>query len=141
VQMQNEFVDLLSQLTLFADLSRPQLEAVAHTFEEEWFSEGQRIVRQGFTGSGFYVIVEGEAAVNVDGEQRARLGRGEFFGEISVLLGEAPTADVVAVGPLRCLVLGGPELEGLLLAYPRMMLRMLMTESRRVRNANLWRSQ
>ena len=141
MQTQDEFIDLLGQLTLFADLSRPQLEAVAHTFEEEWFSSGQRVVRQGFTGGGFYVIIEGEAAVNVDGQQRARLGRGDYFGEISVLLGEPPTADVVALGPLRCLVLGGPELEGLLLAYPRFMLRMLMTESRRVRNANLWRSQ
>ena len=60
------------------------------------------------TGSGFHVILEGEAAVVVDGTERARIGRGEFFGEVSILLGESPIADVVALGTLRCLVLSGP---------------------------------
>jgi CRP-like cAMP-binding protein len=133
-------VDALAQLSLFADLSRPQLEAVAHTFEEEWFPEGQRIIRQGFSGTGFYVIVDGEAAVRIDGRDRAVLGRGEFFGEVSVLLGEPPVADVVAVRPLRCLVLPGPDTEGFLVSYPRVMYRMLQAQSRRLRGANLWRS-
>ncbi|MDR7537115.1 MAG: cyclic nucleotide-binding domain-containing protein, partial [Armatimonadota bacterium] len=93
----NEVVDVLAGLALFADLSRPELEAVAHTFEEEWFTEGQRILRQGFSGANFYVILDGEAAVRIDGVQRAVLRRGDFFGEVSVLLGEPPTADVVAV--------------------------------------------
>jgi CRP-like cAMP-binding protein len=40
------------------------------------------------------VILDGEAAVVVDGTERARLGRGEFFGEISIILGErrSPTS-------------------------------------------------
>ncbi|MCL6554327.1 MAG: cyclic nucleotide-binding domain-containing protein, partial [Firmicutes bacterium] len=101
-QQVDDVADILAGLTLFGDLTRPQLQAVAHTLEEEWFTEGQRILRQGFAGSNFYVILEGEAAVRIDGETRATLGRGDFFGEVSVLLGEAPTADVVALRPLRC---------------------------------------
>lgn len=135
----NEIVDAMANLALFADLSRPQLEAAAHTFEEEWFSEGQRILRQGFTGSNFYVILEGEAAVKIDGETRATLARGEFFGEVSVLLGEPPTADVVAMRPMRCLVLSGPDTESFLIAYPKVMYRMLQAQARRLRAANLWR--
>ncbi|MCL6553508.1 MAG: cyclic nucleotide-binding domain-containing protein [Firmicutes bacterium] len=135
-----EIVDVLAGLALFADLSRPELEAVAHTFEEEWFTEGQRILRQGFSGANFYVILDGEAAVRIDGVQRATLRRGDFFGEVSVLLGEPPTADVVALRPLRCIVLGGPEVEGFLLAHPRVMFRMLQAQARRLRTANLWRS-
>ncbi len=134
-----ELIDTLAGLALFADLSRPQLEAVAHTFEEEYFADGQRILRQGFSGSNLYVIVSGQAAVHVDGTQRATLARGDVFGEISVLLGEPPAADVVAVGPLRCLTLPGPEVEGFLLTYPRVSYRMLQAEARRVRTANLWR--
>jgi CRP-like cAMP-binding protein len=137
---EQEIVDALSGLALFADLSRPQLEAVAHTFSEEWYPEGQRILRQGFTGTGFYVILDGEVAVRVDGQQRAVLGRGDFFGEVSVLLGEPPVADVVALRPLRCLHLGGREVEGFLVAHPRVMYRMLQAQARRLRNANLWRS-
>ena len=138
---QREITDVLAGLSLFADLSSPQLQAVAHTFEEEWFSEGQRIIRQGFGGSGFYVVVDGEVAVTIDGEERARLSRGEFFGEISLLLGEDPVADIVAVGPVRCLTLSGPELETFLVAYPRVMYRMLQTLARRLRSANQWRNQ
>ena len=82
---------------LFADLTAPQLEGIVHTFEEAVFADGERILRQGLSGSGFHVILDGEAAVVVDGTERARLGRGDFFGEVSILLGESPIADVVAI--------------------------------------------
>jgi CRP-like cAMP-binding protein len=129
----------LAQLALFADLRWPELEAVAHTFEEEVFGEGQRAIRQGISGSAFYVVLEGEASVSVDGVERARLGRGDFFGEISALTGEVPTADVRAETMLRCLMLPGPQLEPFLLEHPLVMLRMLHAEARRVRDANRWR--
>jgi len=135
-----EIVDQLASMTLFGDLNRAQLEAVAHTFDEEWFSDGQRILRQGFTGTGFYVILEGEAAVRIDGIDRATLGKGDFFGDISILLGQPPVADIVALRPLRCLVLGGPELEHFLNSYPRVMYRMLQSVARRLSNATQWRS-
>jgi trk system potassium uptake protein len=131
-------VDTLARVTLFADLGRPQLESVAHAFTEEVFAEGQRVIRQGLEGSGFYLILEGEARVVIDGEERARLGRGEFFGEISILLGEPPTADVVATTVLRCLVVPGPQLKGFLLEHPSVMLRMLQAEAYRLRSANVW---
>lgn len=129
----------LAQLALFADLRWPELEAVAHTFEEEVFGEGQRVIRQGISGSAFYVVLEGDATVLVDGSARARLGRGDFFGEISALTGDVPTADIQAETILRCLMLPGAQLEGFLLEYPTVMLRMLHAEARRVREANRWR--
>jgi CRP-like cAMP-binding protein len=134
-----ELLNTLAGLALFADLSRPQLEAVAHTFEDDYFGEGQRILRQGFSGSNLYIILSGEAAVHVNGTRRATLSRGEFFGEISVLLGEPPAADVVALRPLRCLVLPAADVEPFLTAYPKVTYRMLQAEARRVRSANLWR--
>lgn len=134
-----ELIDTLASLALFADLTRPQLEAVAHLLDEQYFSQSERILRQGFSGSNLYIILSGEAAIKIDGAQRAVLSRGDFFGEISVLLGEPPVADVVALGPLRCLVLSGSEVEAFLTTYPRIAYRMLQTEARRVRNANLWR--
>jgi CPA1 family monovalent cation:H+ antiporter len=128
----------LAQLTLFADLTQPQLEEVAHTVGEEMFAEGQRVLRQGMSGGGLFIIVDGEARVVIDGEERARLGRGDFFGEIAALTGDAPTADVVAAGLLRCLTVPSPELEAFLLEHPRVMYRMLQAEARRLRTANLW---
>jgi CRP-like cAMP-binding protein len=133
-------VDAIAGFALFADLTTPQLEAVAHIFEERWFPEGERVLRQGLTGSGFYVILEGTCSILVDGQERATLGRGEFFGEVSILLGESPVADVVARTPLRCLVLAGPAVEAFLIGHPRVMYRMLQASARRLRNANRWRS-
>jgi CRP-like cAMP-binding protein len=129
-------VEALAQLTLFADLTRPQLEEVAHTVGEEMFAEGQRVLRQGMQGGGFFIILEGEAQVMIDGEERARLARGDFFGEIASLTGAAPTADVVATTLLRCLTISGPEIEQFLLDHPQVMLRMLKAEARRLRSAN-----
>lgn len=140
MEQRAEIVDTLAGLTLFADLTRPQLEAVAHTFEEEWFTEGQRILRQGIAGSAFYVILEGEVAIRIDGQTRSTLSRGDYFGEISVLLGGVPIADVVATRPVRCLVLPGPELEGFLLTYPRVMFRMLQAQARRLQRTTQWQS-
>jgi CRP-like cAMP-binding protein len=136
----DELVDTIAGFGIFADLSTPQLESVAGTFDEVWYPEGERILRQGLSGSGFFIILDGECSIRIDGEERARLGRGEFFGEVSVLLGEPPVADVIAVRPVRCLVLGGPATEEFLVANPRVMYRMLQAQARRLRNANRWRS-
>ena len=133
---QQELLDALAGLALFSDLERPQLQAVAHTMTEESFPAGQRILRQGFSGSGFFVIIEGEVVVRVDGGDVATLGKGDFFGEISLLLGEPPVADIVATSPVRALQLAGPELRDLLLAYPAVMYRMLQAVSRRLDRAN-----
>jgi CRP-like cAMP-binding protein len=140
MEAHREIVERLSQLALFADLSRPQVEAVAHTFDEEVFAEGQRVLRQGLSGGSFFLILDGEASVRVNGDERARLGRGDFFGEISVLTGEAPVADVVAETLLRCLVVPGSELKTFLLEQPQVMLRVLRAEAQRLRNATAWQS-
>lgn len=134
--MPDDAVDLISSLSLFADLGGPQLEAISHIFEETTFAPGQRILRQGITGSNFYVVVDGEASVKIDGEERANIGRGDFFGEMSLLLGSAPTADVTARTPLRCLVLSGPDLHGFLDKHPTVMYRMLVAMARRLSAAN-----
>ncbi len=135
-----ELLDRLAELSLFTGLPRAQIEAIAHTFDEMSFQPDERVLRQGLRGSGFYVILEGEASVVHNGEPIARLARGDFFGEVSALLEEPPTADIVAATPLRCLVLGPTELNAFLRHAPEVTLRMLRTECRRLR-ANLgWRA-
>jgi CRP-like cAMP-binding protein len=136
----DEIVDQIAGFALFADLTTPQLDRIAHMFEEEVFPEGARVLRQGLSGSAFYVVLDGEAAVVIDGQQRATLGRGDFFGETSILLGEPPTADIVAGRTLRTLVLAGPSVKAFLLDNPTVTYRMLQAQSRRLRNANRWRS-
>jgi CRP-like cAMP-binding protein len=134
----DEVVERLAQLTLFADLTWPQLEAITHLFDEQVYAPDQRVLRRGMGGSGFYVVVEGSAVVEVDGRERRKLGQGDFFGEISALTGEPPSADVRASTLLRCLVVPEAQVEGFLLAHPRVLLRILQAEARRLRDADRW---
>lgn len=135
-----DILESLSGLPLFSELDRPQLELIAHTFDEEIIPEGQRVLRQGLSGSNVYVILEGQAVVLLNGQDLATLGRGDFFGEVSVLLGEPPTADVVAKTILRCLVVPGPDLRDFLLRNPKVMFQLLRAVTWRLRSTLEWQA-
>ena len=138
--VRGDVVNTIAAFSLFADLTGPQLEQVAHLFDEAFFGDGERILRQGVSGSGFYIILEGTAAIRVNGVDRSSLTAGDYFGEISCLLGEVPVADIVAATPLRCLVLPGGQLEGFLTAHPKVMYRLLQGEARKLKNTTKWLS-
>ena len=138
--MTTDLAESLARFNLFADLDRTQLEAIADPDGERTFAAGERIMRRGMSGTGFYVILDGEAIVKVGDDELNRLHPGEFFGEISTLLGEPLTADVIAQTPMRVLEIPGPKLEAFLLSYPRVMYRMLLTEARRLQEVLAWRS-
>ncbi len=131
-----DIIAAMAPLKLFGDLAGPEREAAASQFRETWFSEGERVLRQGLSGSGFYVILEGECSIRVDGEERSRLGRGQFFGEMAILLGSTPVADVVALTRVRCLAIGPEEAKAFIMAHPRFMYQMLVTLAERLSAAN-----
>jgi CRP-like cAMP-binding protein len=135
-----EVEEVLARLSLFADLAPAQLEAIAHRFDEEVFAEGARVLRKDLKGSGLFVILDGEAVVRVGDDEITRFGPGEIFGEISVLTGDLPVADVQALTQLRCLVIPGPEFEPFLIEHPRVMYRMLQAEARRLRTTTEWKT-
>jgi CRP-like cAMP-binding protein len=132
--------EILARLSLFADLAPPQLEKVAHRFDEEIVQEGTPALRKGLKGSGLFVILEGEASLVIDGQEMARFGPGDFFGEISLLTGEPPNAEVRAATHLRCLLIPGPEFESFLIEHPQVLLRMLQAEARRLRITTEWKT-
>ena len=135
-----DIVESLARLALFADLTSAQLESIAHRFDEEIFAQGQRILRTGLSGAGMYLILEGEAVIRIEGQERARFGPGEVFGEIGALTGELPNADVEAATMLRCLEIPGQDVEPFLVEFPRVMFRLLQAEARRLRVTTEWKS-
>ncbi len=73
------------------------------------------------TSREFFVVLSGSVDVAIDGEVRARLGPGEFFGEIAALdwgaeYGYARLATVFAAEPTRLLVMPGSTLNRLVRA-------------------------
>ena len=134
--MSSDTAAQLGRLGIFADLTEAELRDVAAELDERSFPEGGWVMRQGETGTGLFIVVDGEVGVVVDDEERATLATGSFFGEVSVLLGEPVTADIVVRKPLRCLVIPPQRAEEFLLAYPRVMYRMFQIEARRLRTVD-----
>ncbi len=90
---------------------------------------GETVFEEGDSGDRFYVIQAGEVELSRMGEsgQRvvARLGAGDFFGELGVVLGKPFTARAVAVSRTRVLELDRETLEAMCLAQPAIAIRMI----------------
>jgi CRP/FNR family transcriptional regulator, cyclic AMP receptor protein len=95
-------VDLLQRVPLFSGLGRRELERVANSMKERRFQKGDIVTSEGRGGVGFFVIDEGEADVTVHGEERARLGPGDYFGEIALITESDRTATITAETDMRC---------------------------------------
>jgi CRP-like cAMP-binding protein len=134
--MSSDLVQGLARLGIFRDYTTEDLERLLETLQITRFREGQRIIHQGQENASFYIIVDGEAAVYVGDDQRGLLGRGSYFGEISALLGEPATADILTRSPLVCLIVPAEELEAFFVSNPRLMFRVLQTEARRLQTAD-----
>ncbi len=129
-----ELQSALSRLALFADFESAEFERLLAIGRLVDFPEGVHVLERGQVDAGLHVIVEGEVAVVHEDAELAVLPRGSFFGEISCLLGEPVVAAIVARSPLRCLVIPASEIDRLLLEHPRVTLRMLKIEARRLKS-------
>ena len=97
-------VDLLQRVPLFAELKPKELEKLSSSFKERTFAEGEDVTSEGETGGGgrFFVIADGEATINVHGEERGRLGRGDYFGDVAMIDRGERTATIHAASELTC---------------------------------------
>ena len=94
--------DLLKRVPIFSDLDRKELERIAASMKQRTFSAGETVTSEGQSGVGFFVIEEGQAVVTVGGEERRKLGPGDYFGEVALLNESARTATITAETDLRC---------------------------------------
>ena len=93
---------------VFPDLVGPELGALAERAERMSFAPGDTIVAEGDLADRFYVIARGEVAISrrsPEGDEikLARLGRGQFFGEVGILAETRRTATVRAIGDVELL--------------------------------------
>jgi CRP/FNR family cyclic AMP-dependent transcriptional regulator len=97
-----EAADLLQRVPIFSGLDRKELERIATSMKQRTFEAGDNVTTEGAGGVGFFVIEDGEARVTIGGEERRRLGPGDYFGEVALLNESARTATIVAETDLRC---------------------------------------
>lgn len=94
----------LKQVPLFSGLNQRQLKRLGRHFRERELQPGKAVVQEKrMSGVGFFVITEGEAVVTVGGKQVARLGPGDYFGELALISEGERTATVTAETRMRCL--------------------------------------
>jgi CRP/FNR family cyclic AMP-dependent transcriptional regulator len=95
-------VELLQRVPLFAELKPRELERLSGSFKERTFSEGDSVATEGEGAAGFFVIESGEAVVSVHGDERARLGPGDYFGDVAMIDQGDRTASILAKSELKC---------------------------------------
>ena len=127
---------LLGEVALFSSTTAKGRAAIASRTVEVEFPKGRRIARQGAIEAGFFLIVKGSASVVRDGQTLARLGPGEFFGELALLDRQPRMASVTADEPTTCLALPSWEFQGLLEDEPGIAAAILREAARRLRAAS-----
>ena len=128
--------ELLAGCPLFAGIDQEGLTALAAVATPVDFPAGHVIARQGEIGTGFFVIVDGQVRVVRDGGVVARLGPGEFFGELSVLDRMPRNATVATEVPTTCLALASWDFDRVLLDQPALTLAILRGVARRLREVS-----
>ncbi|MDQ3866009.1 MAG: cyclic nucleotide-binding domain-containing protein [Actinomycetota bacterium] len=128
-------IDLLRQVPLFSGLDERELGHLAGRFQERSFSEGERVVEEGATGTSFFVVGEGNATVSVGGELRTTLGPGDSFGEMAVIDQGVRSASVTAATDLRCFYLTPWEFRPFVEEHSEVAWKLLQTLARRLRAA------
>jgi len=108
---------------LFEVLSEDERNALVREMELESHDEGSVIISEGQPGSSMYVIASGEVKVFTNGAggsslYLARLGEGDFFGEVSMLNGKPRTATITASQRTELLRLDKEKLDNALAMYP-----------------------
>ena len=110
----------LADIPLLAELTAEDLVVLAERMHEIEVEAGSFVVQQGELSYKFYVILEGTAVVERDGEHLANVGPGDFFGEMGIVGHSRRNADIVATSQMRMAVLVGWDLRMLMDEFPRL---------------------
>jgi monovalent cation:H+ antiporter, CPA1 family len=110
--------ELIGQFDIFAGLGPAERRALARRLRPRLLVPDEKVIRKGERGTEMFLISSGAVEV-VLGDQRTRLGSGDFFGEMALLNRRRRQADVIALGYCRVLVLSVAEFGRFLREYPK----------------------
>ena len=111
-------VSQLQRVPLFAEVPDESLAKIAPFTKIDEFPEGKTVIKEGGYSNDFFVIEEGTAKVERDGEQIADLGPGDVFGEQGLLERQARSASVIASSDLKVIKIEHWELSRMRKSMP-----------------------
>ena len=127
--------EMLASVPLFSGLGKRDLERLADAGREVTFEAGKKILTEGEPGLAFLLVLNGKVEVRKKGRVVATLGKGRFFGEMTVIDDKPRSADVVAVTATTCFGLTSWSFSGLLRSYPQIAIGVTKELVRRLREA------
>jgi CRP/FNR family transcriptional regulator, cyclic AMP receptor protein len=121
-------VEELRQVRFLEPLKDRALKRLAAGMTERTAPEGEELVKQGESGVAFFVVLDGELSVIVGGEEVRRLGPGDHFGEIALIVPDASrSATVRALTSVRVGCLSTWNFKGFLSEHPETHWPLLVT--------------
>ncbi len=109
---------LIAQVDFFTGCTQREVDDIAKLLADRHFAVGDELCQQGEAENYGFVVVEGEAAVIVDGQQVATVTGGDVVGELSMLGNGHRTATLKALTPVHALLIEPDEIDSVLSADP-----------------------
>jgi len=129
-------VSQISRVPIFSGCSKRELAIIARASKVVSHKADTVIAREGERGVGLFLIIEGQCRVSIGGKTKARLGPGDFFGEVALLDGGPRTATVTAITNVRLIGITGWVFRGLLMEHPSIALKTLESVAGRLRSVS-----
>jgi CRP/FNR family cyclic AMP-dependent transcriptional regulator len=132
-------IEMLRGIRLFAGLPDKSLREIASQMREHHFDAGTTVIDEdsGSTIGRMYVITSGTAQVVVGEQVVTSFGKGDHFGEMSVLDGKPRSASVIAVSDLETIGLSSWNLRSLIVEEPEIAMHLISELASRIRADNM----
>lgn len=132
--MSDDTKEALRAVPLFKDLSDKDLERVVSISKQVRHHDGKPIVEEDESAVGFHLILEGTAEASTGGNVVNTMGRGDYFGEMSLIDGKPRSATVTAKGEVTTLAIPTWNFNRLMDEHPEMMRALVLVLCDRIRN-------
>lgn len=126
--------DQLQAIELFSELTKKELKTVSRLMTSLNVKPGRDLMVENTAGREFLIILSGEATVRRSGRIIARVGAGDFLGELAVIAGVPRTATVTADTAMEISVLNRREFSSLLDEQPKLARKVLVGAVKRLHN-------
>lgn len=127
---------LVSKGSLFSKVPEKSIKSIVKSGKERKFEVGETIVKEGETGVGFYLILDGKVEVRRKNKVLSTLSSGDVFGEMGLIDDQPRSADVVAVAPTQTFCLTPWTFEAILKGHPDVAVGMMKVLVGRLRLSN-----
>ena len=128
-----DYTTHLASVPLFSQCTKPELKNLARRTADINAEAGQVLIQEGHGAYDFFVIVAGDAEVSRVGQVVAKLGAGDYFGELGLLDPALRDATVTARSAMELIVLSQWDFEQALEEAPGMTRRLLSGMAQRLR--------